>query len=160
MMELDDDASNYEQLTSIGDIRPSMTSLQVRFRVLDITEPRVVASRSRGARHLVRQAKIADLTGVMDLMLWDDDTDLVETGGDYILTDAYVSIYNESMQLNRGRDGHIRIVEGIQFSEIPDKDMSKPFAWKKVRRRGESPGRTFSGKVGREGRGYCARKDF
>lgn len=149
-----------KQATTIGELQPSMASLRIRFKVLDVNGHRVVTSKRTGRHHRVAVARIADTTARIDLVLWDNDIDLIERGRHYLLTNAHVGVYNESMQLKKGPDGAIRSLMNSRFSTVSSRDMSKPFAWRGTKKKGITTGRTFSGRPARENRGYCVQKDF
>ncbi len=148
------------QVTAICNLEPSMAFLKIRFKVLDIVEHRIVTSRRTERHYRIVVARIADTTGMIDLVLWDNDIDLIETGRSYLLINGYVQVYNESMALKKGADGTIRCITSSGFSTISSKDMSKPFAWKDTKKKEATTGRTFSGRAARESRGYCVKKDF
>ncbi len=143
-------------------ITPEIKSVNVSFNVLQIGEVRQVRAKFSGQLHEVVDALVADESGQISLTLWNDEIDMIEVNKCYSLTRGYVTMHNYSMRLSKGQYGTIipsdMIIE--KLNEL--KDMSRPFAWKKPKKRKQSynPGKSFSGKRGRETKGYCSRKTF
>ncbi len=104
---------------------------------------------------------VADASAKITLTLWNDDIDLFEVGQSYQLRNGFVTIYDCSMRLTIGRSGKITKLE-VGLEEISEEtNMSLPFAWRNLKRRKRGKtGRTFSGKSGRESKGYCSWKSF
>jgi ssDNA-binding replication factor A large subunit len=150
------------ELTSIAELTPKSRRVNIAFTVLGLKEERHVRVRSSGLLHRVTEACVADTSASINLTLWDDDIDEVKVGKSFLLKNAHVGVYNESMRLNVGRSGELHLLTSILDTQInQDLDMSKPFAWmKRKRRKRTRRGMSFRGVPGNELKGYCPRKDF
>ncbi|MHA1958659.1 MAG: hypothetical protein ACW99U_00355 [Candidatus Thorarchaeota archaeon] len=131
--------------------------------MLSIEKPRIVSSASSQRRHLVTKAIVADESGRIDMILWNDDVEELHVNKSYSLKGGHVKVYEECMQLNRGRLGRLeKSVENLK--EINQTlNMSTPFMGRKRRmkkRPRSRSGRTLGGVPGREKKGYCASKGF
>ncbi len=148
--------------TSISELTVDSRMVNVKFKILEKEEPQRVAARSTGKSHLVCKCVVGDESAIITLTLWDEDIEYFEVSNTYELVKGHVSLYEECMNLGRGRLGEFR-QSNMDIVKINfDTDMSRPFMGRPKRRRKErSPtGRTFSGTAGRESRGYPARKSF
>jgi hypothetical protein len=134
----------------------------VRFKVLEIEEPRRVTSRSTGRHHQIANCVVGDESAVITLTLWNYDIDEIEVGKVFELLNGYINVYDESMHLGRGRWGGLREATSDIVEVNTGLDMSRPFMGRPKRRtrKRSQTGRTFSGSAGRESRGYPARKGF
>lgn len=95
----------------IEDLGPSSRGVNLVAKVVSKTEPRVVGSQYDNANHRLSIATIADKTGAISLVLWDDDIDKVEVGSTVKVTNAYVKVFKGRMQLNLGRYGSVEVVD-------------------------------------------------
>jgi hypothetical protein len=134
----------------------------MRFRVLEKEKTRQVIARGTGRVHQVSNCVVGDTTAVVTLTLWNDDIGEIEVGNAYELVNGYIKIYDECMNLGRGRWGLFKQSQRDILKINREVDMSRPFMGRpKARRKVRSPtGRTFSGTAGRESRGYPSRKSF
>ena len=148
--------------TSISELTIESRAVNVRFRVLEKEKSRKVIARSTGRLHHVVNCIVGDASAVITLTLWNDDIDDIEVDKTYELENGFVNIYDECMNLGRGRWGEFKQVNGNISKINQEVNMSRPFMGRPQRRRRErSPtGRTFSGTSGRESRGYPSRKGF
>ncbi len=146
----------------ISDLKPESKSVNVCFFVREIKQTRHVKAKFSGQLHEIVEARIADESGEIILTLWNNDIDEIVSGKYYYLERGYISLHNYSMRLSKGHHGVIEEVE-CNFDISSDlKDMSRPFAWKpaKKRKQRSGTGKTFTGKRGRESKGYCSYKTF
>ncbi len=148
--------------TAIAELSVESRAVNVRFRVLEKEETRKVIARSTGRFHQVSNCVVGDTTAVVTLTLWNDDIGEVEVGNTYELVNGYIKIYDECMNLGRGRWGLFKQSQKDILKINQEVDMSRPFMGRpKARRKERSPtGRTFSGTAGRESSGYPSRKSF
>lgn len=148
--------------TSISELTVESRSINVRFKILEKENPRQVIARSTGRSHHVSNCVVGDATAIITLTLWNEDIDEVEVGRTYNLINGYVNIYDECMNLGRGRWGEFRQANEDFLKINQEVDMSRPFMGRPARRRRERAptGRTFSGTAGRESSGYPSRKSF
>ncbi len=148
--------------TPIAKFTRNTRNVNVRFRVLKKGEKRIVTQRNAGRKHEISDCVVGDPTGIINLTLWNEDIDEVEQGHTYELQNGYINFYDECMILSRGKRGSYSESKQ-QLTEINDQlDMSRPFMGKpkQRKRKRSSTGRTFSGAVGRETKGFCSRKSF
>lgn len=105
---------------------------------------------------------VGDQTAIINLTLWNEDIDVIEEGRTYTLLSGLVNVYDECMNLSRGRLGEY--LDSLAPIEIVNEEinMSRPFMGKpKRKKKARSPtGRSFRGTAGREAKGYCSRKSF
>ncbi|XP_071484521.1 SOSS complex subunit B2-like [Diadema antillarum] len=110
-----------QKLTCIKDLRPGMKNLQVLFIVLDIEKP----TKTKDG-HDVRSCKVADKTGSINLSVWDEIGEVVQSGDIIRLTKGYASIWRNCLTLYCGQVGKLQKVGEycMIFSEYPN--MSEP----------------------------------
>lgn len=108
-------------LSNLKDIRPAQKSLNVVFIVLEIGKP----TRTKDG-HDVRSVKVADKTGCMNISIWDDAGDLMQTGDICKLTKGYASMWKGCLTLYTGKGGEVHKIGEfcMQFTETPN--MSEP----------------------------------
>jgi ssDNA-binding replication factor A large subunit len=151
-----------EVWTPISRLTVESRSVNVRFSVIKKGTLRRVTARATGRTHLINKCVIGDESAIITLTLWNNDIDEVEVGKTYELLNGYISLYDECMNLSKGRWGKIRIAS-IDIVQVDGTvDMSRPFMGRpKRKRQNRSPtGRSFQGTPGRESKGYCSRKGF
>ena len=151
-----------EDWTPISKLTVESRAVNVRFRMVKKGSPRQVTARTTGKPHLITECVVGDESAIIALTLWNDDIDEIETGKSYELLNGYISLYDESMNLSKGRWG---IIQGASSKIVQVNgtiDMSRPFMGRPKRRKQKrSPtGRSFQGTQGRESKGYCSRKGF
>lgn len=94
-----------EAYQKVNDLRPSLRSLNLIVRVVNLGEPREVHSKRNGSEHKVAEAMVGDETGSILLTLWGDQIghfapeDVVE------IKNGYTSLFRGSLRLNIGRYG-------------------------------------------------------
>jgi replication factor A1 len=149
-----------ENLVLISELSQQSKSVSTYFKIIDISEARTVKVRSTGRQHRVADAIVGDSSGIVILTLWNEWIDELKIGMSYLLQSGYVSVYDGSIRLNIGRNGEIikldRSIEPVNESL----NMSQPIITKRKHRRRSKTGRSLWGRAGREGRGYCSRKEF
>ena len=148
--------------TKIAQLTEKTRNVHVHFRVLKKSKTRTVTQRISGTKFEIAECMVGDETAIVNLTLWNEDIDVIEEGRSYTLLSGSINIYDECMSLTRGRRGEL-IESLIPVEDVNDQiDMSRPFMGKpKRKKKPRSPtGRSFRGTVGREAKGYCARKSF
>jgi len=148
--------------TPIAKFTQEIRRVNVRFNVIKKGEIRTVTQRSVGRKHLISDCIVGDSTGIVSLTLWNEDIDAIEQGQTYELLNGFLNLYDECMILSKGRDG-VLVESSIPIITVNGQiDMSRPFMGKPKRRKKQrSPaGRTLSGAVGQETKGFCSRKSF
>jgi hypothetical protein len=155
--------SEAEQFTPIANLRVNSRAISVRFKVLSIEKPRIVSSTHSQRRHLVTKAIVADETGRIDMILWNDDVEELRVHKTYSLKGGHVKVYEECMQLSRGRLGRLEKSPENLEDINQTLNMSRPFMGRRRRmkkRPRSRSGRTLGGVPGREKKGYCSSKGF
>ncbi|XP_069107528.1 SOSS complex subunit B2-like [Argopecten irradians] len=122
----------------IKDLRPGIKNVNLMFIVLEIGKP----TRTKDG-HEVRSCKVADKTGSINISIWDETGDLLQTGDICRLTKGYANIWKNCLTLYTGKNGEIiKIGEFcMQFSEAPN--MSEPLP-EAVQKEGQAPGQRKS----------------
>ncbi len=148
--------------TLIADLTPRSRVELVRFKVLEVESQREVIVKSTSRMHRVAELQVADESARVLLTVWDNDIESIETGKSYVIRNGYVNEFSHRMKLTRGRFGEILLSESPIEAVNDSRDMSKPFAGKKPKKKRErsDTGRTFRGTQRRESRGYCSWKSF
>lgn len=148
--------------TPISKLTVESRAVNVRFSVVKKGSPRQVTARATGKPHLITECVVGDESAIITLTVWNDDIDEMETGKSYELLNGYISLYDESMSLSKGRWGSIRMAPSEILQVDGTTNMSRPFMGRPKRRNYKrSPtGRSFQGTPGRESKGYCSGKGF
>ena len=144
----------------ISELSPSSQNVNVYFRIMDISESQDVRVKATGRLHKVTDAIVGDSSGIILLTIWDEWIDEIRIGDSYLLEGGYVSVFEGSLRLNIGRKGELIKIEKSIEPVNKSLNMSKPTSSNKKPRRRSRFGRSLWGKAGREGRGYCSRKEF
>lgn len=148
--------------TLIADLTPRSRVDLVRFKVLEVEDQKEVIVKRTGRMHRVAELQAADESASILLTIWDDDIESIEIGKSYVIRNGYVNEFNHRMRLTRGRFGEILLSESPIETGNDSRDMSRPFAGKKPKKKRarSDTGRTFRGTQRRESRGYCSWKSF
>jgi len=101
-----------QEFVKIETLRPYAKNVNVKGKVLNVGETRVV---SMGERR-VADALIGDETGCILMTLWDDDTTKYAEGDVVQVTNGYVSVFRGSMRLSAGKYGTAEKID----EEIPE----------------------------------------
>lgn len=147
-------------VTKIADLTRNTRNVTVEFKVIYKRNPRVVMSKRSGKRLLVADARVADSSAQIELVLWNEEAEEIEQGSVYRLTNGTVIVHEESLQLGRGRNGCFTRLPTKEMATNESLDMSVPFLGGRKKRVTSSSGRTFDGVSGREAKGYCSSKGF
>jgi len=140
---------------TVADLRPSMKSLNITFKIVEKGDEREVSSRRDGETHRVLDAVAGDSTGTVVLSLWDDMIDTVEEDKSYRLENGYTSLFQGHLRLNIGRYGELKDAE-TEIDEIDmDNDLSAAEHERPPRRSygGYGGGRSYGGGGGGGGGG-------
>jgi len=88
--------------TRISELTPGMKQVQVEAKVLEISEPREVHSRT-GEPLKVAEAQVHDETGSIKLALWNDQIRQVKVNDKISIYNGYVTSFRGQKQLNVGK---------------------------------------------------------
>lgn len=98
-------------LVKIGNLNPWSRSVNLLAKVVKKDEERFVASKFDQREHRLTETLIADETGAITLVLWDENVDKINEGDVVKITNAFVKPFKGFMQLNLGRYGSIEVVD-------------------------------------------------
>jgi replication factor A1 len=94
----------------IKDLRVGMKRINIKARVLEVSQPRVVATRF-GFCANVTNVLVTDETGAIQLPLWNKQTDGISTGDLIQVENANVIVFRGVRQLKVGRSGKVSVVK-------------------------------------------------
>jgi len=103
-----------ESPKQIRDLRYGMKRINVKARVLNIPEAKVVSTRY-GERARVTNALIADETGTIKLCLWNERINTVLIDSVVQITNANVTKFRGEKQLSLGRNAGLNMIESTGF---------------------------------------------
>jgi replication factor A1 len=95
------------ELVKIGSLTPRSRGVNLVAKVVEKPEPRVVSSQYDQSEHRLTEALIADETGAITLVLWDENINRVSEGDSIKVTNGFVKLFKGRMQLNLGRYGKV-----------------------------------------------------
>ncbi|RDD53880.1 MAG: single-stranded DNA-binding protein [Candidatus Korarchaeota archaeon NZ13-K] len=124
------------------DLRPGESSVDVKVRVLEVGEPRVVETK-RGPRTL-SEATVGDETGRVVLVLWGEHAGKLREGDVVELQNAFTTVYRGKVQLNLGNMGRLSETNDEGFVKAEDIPEDMPEAqgdFRPQRRRRDFRGR-------------------
>ncbi|MHA2187111.1 MAG: OB-fold nucleic acid binding domain-containing protein, partial [Candidatus Thorarchaeota archaeon] len=96
------------QYEPIAELQEGMKGIVTKGRVQEISDTRNVTSKE-GKPQQVVNAVLADETGSVTLVLWNDMIRQVQESEDVIIENGYVSSFKGNLQLNVARRGQIII---------------------------------------------------
>jgi len=94
----------------IKDLRVGMKRINIKARVLELSQPRVVATRF-GFCANVTNVLVSDETGAIQLPLWNKQTDGISAGDFIQVENASVIAFRGVRQLKVGRSGKMSVVK-------------------------------------------------
>ncbi len=130
------EASSMSTSKKVSELRPGDNSVNVKVRVIEAGEPRVVETR-KGPRTL-SEATVGDETGRVTLTLWGDHAGKLSEGQVVELQNAFTTVYRGKVQLNLGNLGSIAEAEDsdvVPADQIPEDVPEAPEDYRPPRRR-------------------------
>lgn len=106
------------ELVKIGQLTPRSRNVNLIARVVSKSPERVVSSQYDQKEHRLSELLIADETGAINLVLWDDRIDEVREGSTIKITNGFIKLFRGRMQLNLGRYGTVEEVEETAIGEV------------------------------------------
>ena len=97
------------ELVKIGELSPRSRGINLVAKVVSKSPERTVTSQYDQSEHRLSELLIADETGAINLVLWDDKIDLVNEGDVIKVSNGFIKLFRGRMQLNLGRYGSIEI---------------------------------------------------
>ena len=92
-------------VATIAELKPGMKSVNITFKVMNISDERSVESRNNNETYRVVDAMVGDSTGTILLPLWNEAIDSVEEGETYTLTNGYTGLFKANLRLQMGKFG-------------------------------------------------------
>ena len=105
-----------EEIGTIGDLRPGIKGINVKFKCISKNEEREVASKQTEDNLRVNEALISDESGAILLTLWNADIDAVVVDHFYKLKNSHTTVFKGSLRLNKGRYG---VLEELTETDVP-----------------------------------------
>ena len=96
-------------MVKIGELSPRSRGINLVAKVVSKSPERTVTSQYDQSEHRLSELLIADETGAINLVLWDDKIDLVNEGDVVKVTNGFIKLFRGRMQLNLGRYGNIEV---------------------------------------------------
>ena len=113
-----------ESLMQIADLSPYSRGVNLKVHVINKGQETEVVSRKDGSVYRIAEALIGDPSACVLMSLWNETIAMVEEGSTYKITNAYITVFKNSMRLNLGRNGTMeKIDEEIQANQ--DVNMSE-----------------------------------
>ena len=103
---------------SIQDLRAGMNHVNLKAKVLEVTQPKQVFTRYGNYASLAK-AVIADGTGKINLCLWNDQIDAVSAGATVQIENARTSTFKGERQLSLGKTGTVNNIEHFEDEIMP-----------------------------------------
>lgn len=103
----------------ISEIRPEMTNISIRARILSLQPPQQVRSKT-GKSLRVAEALLADKSGKIALTLWQNQIYKVKVNQVIDIKDGYASQYQGITKLTLGRNGTMELVEDPSFPSMDE----------------------------------------
>ena len=103
---------------SIQDLRAGMNHVNLKAKVLEVTQPKQVFTRYGNYASLAK-AVIADRTGKINLCLWNDQIDAVSAGATVQIENARTSTFKGERQLSLGKTGTVSNIEHFEDEIMP-----------------------------------------
>ncbi len=126
-----------------GSLTPRSRGVNIVAKVVKKPTERIVSSQYDQASHRLSEALIADETGAINLILWDDNVDKVNEGDTIVVNNGYVKVFRGRMQLNIGKYGSLEKSEEEIKSVNTENNLSmqQHYDRKAPQRRGRGLGR-------------------
>jgi len=103
---------------SIQDLRAGMSHVNLKAKVLEVTQPKKVFTRYGNYASLAK-AVIADETGKINLCLWNDQIDAVSAGATVQIENARTSTFKGERQLSLGKTGTVSNIKHFENEIMP-----------------------------------------
>lgn len=101
--EMSMDPNQPRKNMKISELAPNMTGVEIEAKILEISEPRQVRSKTTGEPLRVAEALISDETETIGLTLWNDQIRQVKVNDRIRINNGYVTSFRGQKQLNVGK---------------------------------------------------------
>jgi len=92
----------------IADLKPGMRNVELEAEVVETSEPKTIVA--RGSERRILEATIADETGRIKLVLWDDKMVDLKPGDRVAISGGAVTSFKGEWRLNVSKGGSIKKV--------------------------------------------------
>ncbi len=110
---------------SIQDLRAGMNHVNLKAKVLEVTQPKQVFTRYGNYASLAK-AVIEDRTGQIKLCLWNDQIDAVSPGATVQIENARTSTFKGERQLSLGKTGTVNNIKNLDEMMPTDLQQQTP----------------------------------
>ncbi|RLF08801.1 MAG: hypothetical protein DRJ69_05885 [Thermoprotei archaeon] len=125
------------EFVKIGELSPRSRGVNLVAKVVSKSPERVVTSQYDQSEHRLSELLIADETGAINLVLWDEKVDLVNEGDVVKVMNGFIKLFRGKMQLNLGRYGSIEVSdEEIEEVNLENNLSEAPVGFRERRPRG------------------------
>ena len=94
---------------NISELNVGMKSVNVKGKILELSEAREVMSRFSNRLNRVATAVLSDDSGKINLTLWNDQIDMVKPNDAVAVENGYVTEFRGIKQLNVGKYGTLKV---------------------------------------------------
>jgi len=109
---------------TVAELKPQMKNVTISFKVISMGEEREIESRNDGTSHRVCDITVGDMSGTVQVPLWDEAIDNIEQGASYNLTNGYTGLFRGNLRLNVGKYGKLEPAEQAIEEVNMEVDMS------------------------------------
>lgn len=126
--------SEAEEYIVIEELKPGLRGINVKVKCASKNEEREVIARRTGETLRVTEALVGDETGSVLLTLWNDDIDKMEVEKNYVLSNAYTTVFKSSLRLNIGKYGNMESSEEEAPAEANEENNLSDKVYEQERR--------------------------
>ena len=95
-----------DYLLNIRDLKPGMSSVNIKVAVSNISKPKQVTA-GTGVEHEILEVEVKDETGTMTLVLWDEKVIPLKVGDTLQIENGFVTSFKGKWRINVGKYGEI-----------------------------------------------------
>jgi len=137
------------EFTTVESLQPKQRNINLRVKAILKNEEKTVVSRRDNSEHRVCNVLIGDETACINLVLWDDQIDEVQLEKTYEITNSYITIFNNSMQVSLGKYGNLQEIDADitpnTDNNLSDRFVERPRYYQSSSYSGSNYGRGSSG---------------
>ena len=113
--------SGSKEFIKIEKLTPDSREVNLIAKVVSKSQVRNVTGRDYSA-HRVADALVGDITGCVNLTLWNDNIDKINEGATIRISNGYVNLFRGKMSLNIGRYGSLELLDESPITEVNTKN--------------------------------------
>lgn len=134
---------NSNNITPIKDLKPFEKNIHVNFKVVELISEKEI--RKGPNTHKAVVFKVADETGTIQLLVWNENIDKIVIENSFELVNGYINVFQGTPQLTAGRDGTISSSETV----FPELNLEKDISAQKVKTERKKPMRRGNQRQGK-----------